>query len=375
MARDDERLALLALSLVPGVGPIRLRALRAHHGSARNALDAGRAGAWPPLRGVAHGAALAHLVDAGVAERALARAARVGAWLLSDDDPQYPEHWRHFPELPPLLWVRGVWPTGLDTYPPAAVAVVGSRRADAAACAFARDVGRALADGQAVVVSGLAFGIDAAAHRGALAAGASAAPTLAVVASGVDRPGPSGNAGLARAILDGGGAVVSEAPLGYAPTRGDFPRRNRLIAALGRAVLVVAAGEASGAQLTAGHAARFGRDVYVCPARPWDDDLGGNLSLLRDGASLLLSAAEAPSQLGFAPAHAVAAATPASDAPPDALPPELAWVWAMLTTTPTRLDTLLIRSGRPVGTTLAGLEQLVGLGLCEVDGARRYRRR
>ena len=375
MASDDERLALLALSLVPGLGPIRLRALREHHGSACTALAAARAGAWPRLRGVANSAALAGAVDVEAAARALARCARVGAWLLSDDDPRYPEHWRHFPELPPLLWVRGVWPPGLDAYPPAAVAVVGSRRADAAACAFARDLGRTLANAQAVVVSGLAFGIDAAAHRGALAAGRGAAATLAVVAGGVDRPGPSGNAGLARALLEGGGALVSEAPLGYEPTRGDFPRRNRLIAALARAVIVVAAGEASGAQLTAGHAARFGRDVYVCPARPWDDHLGGNLSLLRDGASLLLSVAEAPSQLGFASAQAASAAQPEPDVPPDALPPELAWAWATLTTTPTPLDALLARSGMPVGATLAGLEQLVALGLCEVDGARRYRRR
>jgi DNA processing protein len=370
MPIDDELLALLTLSLVPGLGPRRLRALRARHGSARGAVRAAP-GDWPALLAGRQGATLAARVDPQAGLREAERVTRVGAWLLSDADPRYPAHWCAFDELPPLLYVRGAWPAGLNAWPPAAVAVVGSRRVGAAAAAFAHELGRCLAHAGAVVVSGLAFGVDAAAHRGALAAGQAAAPTLAVLASGVDRPGPVANADLAQAILAAGGALISEAPLGYAPTRGDFPRRNRLVAALARAVVVAAAGPASGAQLTAGHAAAYGRDVLVCPARPWDDDMAGNLALLRDGATPLCSVAEAPGLLGFAagPATAVDAGHPRH------VPDDLAWAYQALTADPAPLELLLSRTGRGVGETLAALERLVALGVGEADGARRYRRR
>jgi DNA processing protein len=393
MPLDDELLALLTLSLVPGLGPKRLRLLRAHHGSAHAAVAAARPG-WGPILPRCDAAALAAAVDPSAGAREAERVARVGGWCIGDDDPRYPRHWAAFDELPPLLYVRGRWPEGLAGWPPAAVAVVGSRRADAAATAFAFDLGRHLARSGAVVVSGLAYGIDAAAHRGALAAGAGA--TVAVVAGGIDRPGPSGNAPLARAIVEAGGALLSEAPVGFEPGRGDFPRRNRLVAALARAVVVVAAGRTSGAHLTAGHALGYGRDVLVCPARPWDDDLAGNLSLLRDGAMPLCSVDEAPGLLGLsAPAaselpvaanggaeRAAAASGGAergtahavSHAVDPRVPEGLEWVYRALRAAPTPLDALLERTGRGVRDTLAGLERLVASGVCDVDGARRYRR-
>ncbi len=374
MPIDDEQLALLTLNLVTGLGPARVRTLRSHHGSARAAVAAAARG-WPSLLRGCDAAALAAAVDAAAGAREAERLARVGAWLISDADPGFPPSWRSFDELPPLLYGRGRWPEGLAAWPPAAVAVVGSRRASPAATAFAYDLGRTLAQAGAVVVSGMAFGIDAAAHQGAIDAGPGAAPTLAVVASGVDRPGPAANAPLARAILARGGALLSEAPIGYAPGRGDFPRRNRLVAALVRAVVVVAAGVASGAHLTAGHAGTYGRDVLVCPASPWDDELAGNLALLRDGAAPLCSVAEAPAALGFT----VASAPLAPDAPRGGthagVPVELQWVWEALAPTPAGLEELLARTGRSVADTLVGLERLVAAGACAVDGARRYRRR
>lgn len=391
MPVDDELLALLTLSLVAGLGPKRVRRLRQRHGSARAAVAAAPAG-WGGARLRRDPATLAAAVDPRAGAREAERVSRVGGWLLSDADPRFPRHWSSFDELPPLLYVRGSWPPELASWPPAAVAVVGSRRADAAASAFAFDLGRELARSGAVVVSGLAFGIDAAAHRGALGAGPGAAPTVAVVASGIDRPGPRGNVPLARAIIAAGGALLGEAPVGYEPGRGDFPRRNRLVAALARAVVVVAAAEASGAHCTAGHALSYGRDVLVCPARPWDHDFAGNLALLRDGAMPLCSVAEAPGLLGL-PGPGVStptvpdaiAATPAAGAAAAAtspgrggvdprVPAGLEWAWQALRTAPEPLETLLERSGRGVRDTLVGFERLVAAGLCEVDGARRYRR-
>jgi len=222
------------------------------------------------------------------------------------------------------------------------------------------------------VVSGLAYGIDAAAHRGALSAGPGAAPTIAVLASGVDRPGPAGNVPLARAIVRAGGALVGEAALGSVPGKGDFPRRNRLVAALVRAVVIVAAAAASGAHRTAGHAAAYGRDVFVVPARPWDEAYAGNVALLRDGATPLCGLDGAVDALGFPDA------APGEDA--DArggtvVPTGLRWMWDELTSVPTPLEALVERGGRGVGATLVTLEGLVQAGLCAVDGARRYRRR
>lgn len=372
MSDDSERLALLALWLTPGLGPHRVRALRARYGSARHALDAilsdGSGGA---ARATVPGVPRI-VADAAAGAREATRAARVGATLLTDHDHAFPAHWGVFPDLPPLLYVRGVWPQQLTPWPPAAIAVIGSRRADAAACAFAFDLAAAAARARVTVVSGLAYGIDAAAHRGALSAGAGAGATVAVVASGVDRPGPAGNLALARSILTSGGALIAEAPLGSSPSKGDFPRRNRLIAALSRAVVVVAAGTASGAHRTAGHAAAYGRDVFVVPARPWDETYAGNLALLRDGASPVYGVEDALQALGI---RTSPGSTDAPDDPAATVPSGLRWLWTLLSATPEPVEALVERGGRGVGATLAGLETLVAAQLCSVDGARRYRRR
>ncbi len=371
MHPDRERLALLTLTLVPGVGPVAVRALRTHFGSAQAALAAAPSG-WPSLSARGGLPRLAAAVDTLAGAREAERAERVGVRLIGDHEPCFPDHWGAFPDLPPLLYVRGAWTEHVTKWPPRAVALVGSRRADAAACAFAFDLAAALARAGVVVVSGLAYGIDAAAHRGALSAGPGAAPTIAVLASGVDRPGPAGNVPLARALVRSGGALVGEAALGSVPGKGDFPRRNRLVAALARSVVIVAAGASSGAHRTAGHAAAYGRDVFVVPARPWDDAYAGNVALLRDGAFPLCGLDGAVAALGFPDAAARDDGAVTGRA---AAPPELRWLWDALTSVPTPLETLVERGGRGVGATLAALEGLVQQGLCAVDGARRYRRR
>jgi DNA processing protein len=368
---DDEKLALLTLTRVEGLGPVRVRALRRAYGSARGAVRAAlERRAWPPLPRLRpdEAQALAARVDPCAAERERERLARVGGFVVTDADVGFPHAWAAFDDLPPLLYVRGRWPDALAAWPPPAAAVVGSRRASSLGSAFAFDVSHALALRGTVVVSGLALGIDAAAHRGAVSTAAGAASTIAVLASGVDRPSPAANAAIARAILDHGGALVSEMPIGHRVDTHAFPRRNRLIAALARAVLVVEAGAASGANLTAGHALTYGRDVLVCPARPWDAALAGNLALLRDGATPVCSVEDALRLLGVTREPT----TEATVLPALALP--AAWAWGLLDETPRSADDIVEASGRSPAATLAALERLVAVGAAAVDGSRRYRR-
>lgn len=371
MDRDAERVALLALALVPGLGPRRVRTLRRAFGSAQAAVAAAHRGdTWPPLPGLglAAVARLAARASAEEAERELRRLGRLGAGIVTDHDPGFPHGWEAFDDLPPLLFLRGRWPAGLERWPPSAVAVVGSRRASRAALAFTHDLGRALAAAGVVVVSGLALGIDGAAHEGALAAGPAGAGTVAVLASGVDRPTPAEHQRLARAITTAGGALVSEARVGAAPGAHAFPRRNRLIAALARAVIVVEAGPASGANLTAGHAAAYGREVLVVTARPWDDAMVGNLALLRDGAVPVYGVEDALALLGLGPPEA-----PSPRALPTLAQPA-AWAYELLGSGARTADTVVAASGRSAAEVLAALERLVAAGV--VDRSRGgYRRR
>jgi DNA processing protein len=370
--RDAERVALLALALVPGLGPRRVRTLRRAFGSAQSAMLAARRGdSWPPLPGLGRAAVarLAARASSDEAEHELRRLSRLGAGIVTDHDAGFPHGWEAFDDLPPLLFVRGRWPTGLERWPPSAVAVVGSRRASRAALAFTHDLGHALAGAGAVVVSGLALGIDGAAHEGALATGSAGAGTVAVLASGVDRPTPTEHQRLSRAIVAAGGALVSEARVGAVPGAHAFPRRNRLIAALARAVIVVEAGPASGANLTAGHAAAYGREVLVVTARPWDDTMAGNLALLRDGAAPVYGVEDALALLGLDPPHAPSPGTLPTLAEP------AAWAYELLGGGARTADTVVAASGRPAAEVLAALERLVAAGVVDRDRGGGYRRR
>lgn len=196
---------------------------------------------------------------------------------------------------PPVLFVRGRLPPQLLAPTLGeldAVGVVGTRKGTSEGLAAARELGAALAAAGVVVVSGLALGIDGEAHRGALdahrAGAEAAAPTVAVLGGAHDRLHPKAHAALADEVVAAGGAVVSEHPPGVRPQPYTFLHRNRLIAALSRAVVVVEAGARSGALNTAEHASRLGRDVLTLPAWPTDRRRAGNLGLLRDGARPLI---------------------------------------------------------------------------------------
>ena len=224
----------------------------------------------------------------------LQRGQRLGAELLTCQDARYPKSWSLELGWPLAFWVRGEWLEAYAAQTPSALAVVGTRRASMGGQQFAADLSEEAVLAGIHVVSGLALGIDTAAHTGALR-GASLGGmgrTVAVLAGGIDRPSPPANHDLARQILDAGGALLSTAAVGSAPFPKAFPIRNRYIAGLSSAVAVVEAGATSGALHTARAALEHNLEVGVAPARPWDAHALGSLALLKDGATPLVEAAD-----------------------------------------------------------------------------------
>jgi DNA processing protein len=302
----DEKIDWLQLARSGGVGPRTFFKLLERFRSARKALDelprlareAGAEDRWRRCRRDEAEAELAATLDLGCA-------------LLARDEPGYPQRLAEIADPPPLLVVRG----RADLLAQPAVALVGARNASANGRMLARNLASDLAAGGLLVVSGLARGIDAAAHEGALAAGA---PTLAVIASGVDVAYPSDHADLMERIADTG-AIVSERPLGAVPQARHFPRRNRLISGLSLGVVVVEAAPQSGSLITARLAAEQGREVMAVPGSPLDPRHRGTNQLLRDGATLVESAADVLAALGpLAPAPARRTAMAGSREPPRA---------------------------------------------------------
>jgi len=284
---NAERRALVALSLVPGVGPGRVRALRSAFGSAGAAL---RASASRLVRADGVGRQTAEAIrqwdDWPAVDRQLARADAVGARLVALGDAEYPALLARIYDPPPFLWVSGRF-TAADAL---AVAVVGTRRASDAGRRAAEAFGRDLALAGATVVSGLAYGIDVTAHRAALDAGGR---TVAVLGSGVDRIYPSRHAPIVRRILDDdAGAVVSEFPLGTPPDAVNFPRRNRIVSGLSLAAVVAEAHETGGALLTAGLALEQNRETFAVPVSPFAEAQGTNRLIQRGLAALAVSAAD-----------------------------------------------------------------------------------
>ncbi len=212
------------------------------------------------------------------------RADRAGVRLVAECDADYPPALREAPQPPPLLWLRG----DASRAAVRGVAIVGTRRATPAGVAFARRLARELSRAGVVVVSGLARGIDTAAHVGSLEGPAGG---VGVCGTGLDVPYPTENAGL-MVDLARRGCLISEQPMGMHAAPHVFPRRNRLIAALARAVVVVQGGVRSGALITARHALELGRDVGAVPGFPGDARSAGPNRLLRDGAFVVESVAD-----------------------------------------------------------------------------------
>ncbi len=229
------------------------------------------------------------------AEEALARARAAGIAVLSWEDPRYPSLLAEIPDPPPVLWIRGC----VEALQPPSVAVVGSRAGSAYAREFGHQLGSELAGRGVTVVSGLARGVDAAAHQGALAAGGC---TIAVLGSSVDIVYPPEHTGLAAKVV-GRGALVSEFPPGTGPRPSHFPMRNRLISGLSLAVVVVEAAERSGSLITARLALEQGREVMAVPGNALTGRNRGAHALLKDGAKLVEGVDDILEEIGPAPAE------------------------------------------------------------------------
>ena len=366
---DAERRALVALSLVPGVGAGRARALVAAFGSAAAALRA-PAGRLVRVDGV--GRATAEAVRAGADERAVddqfQRAARVGARLVAFGDGEYPARLREIYDPPPFLWVLG----RLDPADDRAVAVVGTRKASDYGVRVAGAFGLGLAEGGATVVSGLAYGIDVAAHRAALVGGGR---TVAVLGSGVDRVYPARHAPVVREIVARDlGAVVSELPMGAKPDAPHFPRRNRIVSGMSVAVLVAEARATGGALLTAAIALEQNREVFAAPAPVFSDYEGTNRLVQKGYAALALDVADV---LAAVDAVAPGAAPPAPAARPET-PADLTAVerrlLGALDGEPRPLDAVCLASGVDTSQALVYLLQLEFRGLVrQLAGKQFYR--
>ncbi|MBX9931162.1 MAG: DNA-processing protein DprA [Methylobacterium sp.] len=268
---DAQRRDWLRLIRTEGIGPRSFRTLINRFGGAGPALDA-----LPTLTG--RGMKRVVPPTKAQAEAEIEAAARIGVSFVAMGEAAYPKLLQAADSAPPLLAVRG----SSDILNRPAVAIVGSRNASAAGLAFTERLARGLGEAGLVVVSGLARGIDARAHRAALRDG-----TVAVLAGGQDRIYPASHGPLVDEILTEGGAVVAEMPMGWEPRGRDFPRRNRIISGLAYGSVVVEAARRSGSLITARFALEQGREVFAVPGSPLDPRAEGTNDLIRQGATLV----------------------------------------------------------------------------------------
>jgi DNA processing protein len=354
---DQERRDRLRLARTEGVGPVAWRELMGRYGVASRALEAlpnlaRRGGRSAPLKAP----------SAAEAERELDAGRTLGATLLTAGEPGFPPLLSQIDPPPPVLWARGH--VALLSRP--AVAIVGARIASAAGQRFARALAADLGAAGLVVVSGLARGVDGAAHEGALATG-----TAGVLAGGVDDVYPPEHAALYDRMV-GQGCVVSENAVGRRATARDFPRRNRIISGLSLGVVVVEAEPRSGSLITARLAAEQGREVLAVPGSPLDPRAKGPNDLIRQGATLCegaedvlraiegLQGAREPQLDLFTTAAADEAAL---DAAADRLRER---VYALLSPTPTPRDEIVRALREPAPGVLAALVELSLAGRAEL---------
>ena len=277
---EQNRLAWLALSLTPGLGPKRI--LRA----AKTLPDLSSLFrlSLTELESLNFPAPAAQFLFTGKArteaERELVRVVEQKGQILTFEDEDYPEQLREIFDPPPVLWALG----DVKLLARPAIAIVGTRHPTPYGLGMAEVLARDLANHRMVILSGMARGVDSAAHRGALAAGGS---TVAVWGTGVDVIYPKENKSLAENILVAGGAIVSEYRLGTFPAPQNFPKRNRIISGMSIGVLVVEAGENSGTRVTARCALEQNRDVYAVPGNVTTRNAWGPNTLIKQGATLV----------------------------------------------------------------------------------------
>jgi DNA processing protein len=374
---------VLRLAIVPGIGPARLSALVSRFGSAERVLGASAAelGALPGfgpklVAGITGASQPAGQAAARVAMQTLRD---VGAVAITPDDLAYPDAFRALPDAPYLLFAAG----NLDLLGTPGIGVVGTREPTdygrRAAASLAGDLARA----GYTIVSGMAKGIDAAAHAAALDAGGS---TIGILGHGIDRIYPPENRDLFRRVRQDG-LLLSEMAPGEDPNAGNFPRRNRLIAALSLGVLVVEMGSKSGAQHTVTYALEQGREVFAVPGQIGSPMSEGTNQLLKDGARLVTSANDILEELrgvGHAavspvPVAASASTSPSVDAPapvpPSDLAPDESKVFGSLTADAKHVDDLATAADLAPSNVLAALLGLELRGLVESLPGKHFRRK
>ena len=348
---DAERFARLRLARTDQIGPVTFRQLLERFGSAGQALEA-----LPDLtrRGGTHGHAIPPVDDIAAEMEA---GERIGARLIVLGDADYPDMLAAVDPPPPLLWALG--DVSLMARP--CIAVVGARIASAGGQRIARGLSQQLGEAGHVVVSGLARGIDAAAHAGALPTG-----TVAVLGGGVDDVYPPDNADLYAQIVDRG-CVVSESRIGARAQAKDFPRRNRIISGLSRGVIVIEAELKSGSLITARLAGEQGRDVFAVPGSPLDPRSQGPNELLRQGAILCEGLEDVERAFNtLRTLREPSPANPFDGVPDDVEAAVIEQVAALLSPTPTPRDELARALGLPIGTVAAALLELNLMGRAEL---------
>jgi DNA processing protein len=349
---SEDQIARLRLIRSDNIGPVTYFQLLARFGSAAAAIDA-----IPDLAARGGGRA-PKLASRAAVEREAETVARLGARYLFLGQGLYPPLLAELESAPPALIVKG----HLTLLDKPAVAMVGARNASAAACRFARTLAQDLGGQGTVVVSGLARGIDTAAHDGALETG-----TIAVIAGGIDIFYPPENEARQQAIAERG-LLVAEQPPGVEPRARHFPYRNRIIAGLAQGTVVVEAAPKSGSLITARYAAEYGREVLAVPGSPLDPRAQGCNQLIREGATLIQNAddvLEALRPMAIRPFRQRDERYAAPTAAPDASEQERQAVLDLLSPTPVSVDEIVRQSELPPATVQMVLLELELAGRLE----------
>lgn len=357
----EDRQYWLGFSLIPEIGPKTILQLKREFGTLAAAWHADET----QLRQAPLGnAALSQLLekrqtlDLGYQ---LQRVGRVDAFLLTLDDDDYPALLRNIDDAPAVLYVRGT----LSPSDNRAICIVGMRKATAYGRDAAYLLAKELATQGITIISGLAQGIDTAAHRGALDAGGR---TLAVLGNGINRVYPDESLDLAREVIQQG-AVITEFPLGTPPYRHNFPRRNRIMSGLALGVLVVEAAEKSGSLITAQYAGEQGRDVFAVPSNIFNIQGRGVNRLIQDGAKLVMSAADILAELDIAYQFIETRTETEAVAPADDTESQLL---GHLTADPLHIDELARITALPIQTVTSTLTLLELKGLARSVGNMQY---
>ncbi|MGK7875297.1 MAG: DNA-processing protein DprA [Xenococcaceae cyanobacterium] len=371
----EERAYWLAWSQVSGVGPVLLRRVQQHFGTLAEAWAAS-ANALGEVEGF--GGRLVSAVAQGRSqlnpEKLLEEHSKKNPNFWTPADAEYPRLLLEIPSPPPVLYYKGQVQLQENQGITPLVAIIGTRQPTEHGRRWTRKISAALVKHGFTVVSGMAAGIDGEAHRGCLQAGGR---TLAVLGTGLDIVYPYSHRQLYEQIQNQG-LVLSEYPVGTKPDRGNFPARNRIIAGLSRAILVMEAPQKSGALITARYANDFGRDVYTLPNSPDNLQSRGCLRLLHHGAQIIIEEAELLEMLGAIPKLDSGGQLPLSPQeeakPMRDLEPELAQVLQAIAFEPTPFDLIVQETGLSAGDVSGALLQLELLGVVSQLPGMRYRR-